>query len=236
MNIRNFRTIADEMMDDIRVDSMLKNKTLQRCMTKRPVQISKLLAAAACVVLIFGFANRSGFLLLNINPGDTGNQEMNIMAASNEGVDTLLGQPSDSMLEESGVVEDWQIKTLAEAENIFVDDFLIPSTIPENFKLETIFASGKSREAVEKITLSYFDGDRSFLIIEQKGQEQNMFVQYKQVEINGAGGYVKSDLSGGDQNVNSPVTELHWFKDGFHYSVAGLISEAEALEAAASMK
>lgn len=235
-DIRDFKIIADDIMSDIKANDSLKDITLQRCINKRHAPIGKILAAAACIIVIFGFVNMSGILQLNTNTVEPDNQEMNIMAAIDGGVDTLIEQTTNSVLPGIDIEDGIKIETLAEAERLFGTNFLNPAFVPENFMLDNIFAYRNEKETTDKIILTYLSGDQAFLIIEEKGDDQNGFANYKPVDINGVGGYLKSEPSEGSNNENNPDTELHWVKSGIHYSVTGMISENNALKVAKSME
>jgi hypothetical protein len=108
--------------------------------------------------------------------------------------------------------------------------------LPESFKLDKIYASGVGEHTAAKIVLSYSNGDKSFLVIEEKTEMQNGFDNFKKIDINGTTGYLKPGTAGEGDNTDTMDTDPHWFKNETHYSVMGLISEDEAVKIARSMK
>lgn len=230
--INDFKSIADEVMNDINMSEELKEKTLIRCTKKRQVPISKFLIPAACLLLIFGMMNIFGLLPSKTQLGKEENTQFNIMAGTGEGIVTLPGQLDP----ETGKDKNWLLNTQEEAKKSFGSFFLTPSYITGSFKLDKIHASGTDQPTATKIVLEYFTSDKSFLIIQEKSELQNGFVNFKTIDINGTSGYLKPSVSDDDANAEVQDTEVHWFKDGVHYSVMGLITEDEAIKVAISMK
>jgi len=241
-NMKDFRGIADDIMKEINVTEELKTKTLMQCMRKRHVTINKFLIPVACSVLLLGIVNMSGTLPLMTQTGDKNLEintdikpEVNPMIGSGDGIQPLPGQSNNNEASNSSTFTKLTFTTLDEAKKSFGDSILIPSYIPESFKLDEIYASGFDGHKATKVVLSYLAGDKSFLIIEEKIEVQNEFINFKTIDINGTTGYLKPSVSEGSENSGIPDIELHWYKEGTHYLIAGLITENEAIKIANTM-
>lgn len=235
--MENFRKIADEIMSDINVSEELKRKTLERCTRRKVIPISKVLVPAACFLLIFSIVNFSG--ILQNKPLTNGNGDMQtegiVTVRTAEGMESFPSQTGNDAIIDMYAVREWDIETLEEARDRFGDAFLKPSYIPGNYKLDRIRVSGPDENIADKVVLSYHDGDRSFSIIEEKDSVQQELTGYKTVDINGVTGYVR--VLPYDMGVNKEASgiEIHWFKEGVHYSITGLLTEDEAIKTASSM-
>ncbi len=234
-SMKDFKNIADEIMSDINAGEELKKKTLMQCTKKRPVPVIRILVPAACFVFILAAVSMSGLLSHKPNKGELGNmgnENFSIMSGTGEGIEILPGETGNSTGLENDKVKNWTYKTLEEASKGFGEFFLAPSFIPEDFELEQVYAEGSNDKEVTKVVISYLSGDKSFLIIEEKTDLQSGLMNFQAVDINGTKGYSKPYIEGGE----IPDAEIHWFKDGIHYSVCGLITEEEAINIARSMK
>lgn len=239
--LKDFKNIADEIMMEIKAGESLKEKTLSQCMKKRNASGRKLLAAAACLILVFGFTQL--YLKMPQTPSakERNNQEMNIMAAPGNNAETV-GTSMDTV-SEAGAVREWTPGTILEAGEAFGKEFLKPAAIPEGFKIGGISASGKVTGSADKIILNYIANDRSFMIIEEKAETaEGGFDNYRTVDINGVTGYIKSGAgvepgkTAGNEDIEVSEAEIRWFENGVRYAVTGLITEAEALDITLSMK
>lgn len=74
------------------------------------------------------------------------------------------------------------------------------------------------------------------MIIQEKEQMESEFINYKQVDINGTIGFLKTNILTDREDEDIMNIELHWFKDEVHYSIIGLITQEDAIEIARSMK
>lgn len=232
-NSMDFKKIADEVMDDIKVSSELRQKTLMRCKKTSHVGISKFLVPAACVVIIYAATNILGLMSPNTKPVRDMNSEVNIMSDASKGIDLLPGESAGLTLQVSETTQKWDLASKEEASKLFGTTFLTPEYIPEGFNFEKIQALGTDQQSANKVIFSYFKGKQSFLIIEEKTEMQNGLNGFTKIDINGAVGYLKANTSETEDNLD---TEVHWFKDGVHYSVSGLITKDEAIKVALSMK
>ena len=230
---KEFRGAADEAMRDINAGRELKERTLRQCMKKKHKPVGWLLTAAAGFVLTFGVLNITGLLQLGLWQDNVGNPQI-MLGEPGEDWNTVQGT-DNSMFPESSTVTDWVLETPEEAETVFGDAFLLPAYIPENYKLDEVHASGDGNTAY-KIVLTYFAGEQPLLIIEDITEQPLGFANYKRVDINGTAGYSKPETAGEESSAGDPDTEVHWFKNGVHYSVFGRITEGEAVKIAASMK
>lgn len=244
-NMKSFKNMADEVMQDINVSDSLKEKVLQRCTRRQRVPVVRLLATAACGVLILGILNFSGVLKIKTQPGGLDSQGPNIFSATSGQTEIMPGQSDVNIQNEPGTIKDWLFNTMEEAAKNFGSAFLVPSFIPEGFTQGTIYASGTDSMKAEKVILGYAAGERSFMIIEQKSSEKEGFLNFKTIDINGTEGYLKPETrdsdglpenGGKEAGTEITDTELHWFKDGVHYSVSGMITQEDAVKVARSMK
>jgi len=235
----NFRQAADEIMDDINVTQELKDRVLGRRKSRRGVPAAGLAAMAACAVLIFGILNFSGVLRNGYQPdtqdiqGTDSAMEANIFSATAEQSGTK---------EQTGIQEltgSQPGQTGAQPGQSFGSAFLTPSYIPEGFQLAETSVTGTDEKNADKIILSYVAEERTFIITEERMTEAGTFPDNEAIDINeaidnsetvvinGTEGYRKADSSG---------SQVHWFKDGVHYSVSGQITVEEAVKVARSMK
>lgn len=228
-SIRDFKKIADENMVDIKVSDQLKEKTLNKCRKKASVRMSKYLVPVACAAVILVTINLLGTLPKKDNiPEQEFATDMQIMTESTnkDSIFAVESTVSPSSVDEK--TKKWALGLPEEAQKAFGTEFLTPEYIPKSFQREGIQAFGQDEQNADKIILNYFDGTQSFLIIEEKIEKPNSFTGYKSIDINDTNGYVK--------NESKLDTEVHWYKEGVHYSVAGQISEEEAIKVALSMK
>lgn len=228
---KDFKIIADEIMSDIRVTEELKEKVLMRSMKKKKISINRYIAIAASFILIIGTINLFGMFSMQLLKEKEGNPDVNLLVDSDNNGETLPAQTDNSFI---GQKKRWILKTLLEAKRSFGDSFLSPSYIPEGFQLTKISATGTKKEIATKVVLSFNSDSQSFLVIEEKSNLQYGFINYKVIEINGTVGHLKPNTLSEDTN-NNLDTELHWLKNGIHYSVVGLISDDEAIKVAESM-
>lgn len=233
-DLKEFRSIADGYMSDIVADSRLKEKVLAGCGKKHQAPIGKLLAAAACFVLILGALNFSGLLQLRTQPQENINPESYI---AEPGFNTLAADAvQDNALVSPSGIQSWELESPEAAKKVFGGSFLQPSYIPESFKLYGIFASGDGNRAQE-ILLQYRDGERYFMVVENRQTaEATGLNNYESIEINGVKGYKKAVTSGLGGSEAAADTEVHWFRDGVHYAVSGQITGEEAVRIAEGMK
>ena len=223
--MKDFKNIADDIMRDIKVNEELKQKTLIKCANKKNISISKLLIPAACFILILKLENQE-----KQDEGFKNNIMMN--GEYSESIPESFGNNILSTKEE----KKWAIGTLDDAKIDFGRSFIIPTYIPQDYKLDQINASGFEEEKASKIVISYFSRDQSFIIIQEKTQIESEFDNYEKVDINGTIGLLKSNASIDMENEDSINTELHWSKNEIQYSIIGLITKEEAIKIARSMK
>ncbi len=231
--MRDFKNIANDIMKDIKVDENLKRKTLEKSLKKNHIPISKLLMPAACFLLIIGILNIYNILPLKNPKIQTEDSYTNI---SSSGGETELS-PGDSNINILNTEEkSWTIDTFDNAKRNFGNAFLIPTYIPEDYNIEEITASGFEEGNASKIIINYFLENKFFLIIQEKIQIENEFVNYEKVDINGTIGLLKENILISNKYEDTINTELYWSKDGINYSVTGLITQEDAIKIARSMK
>ncbi len=230
--MRDFKNIADDIMKDIKVNEELKEKTLSKCLKKKYRPINKLMIAAALFLLIIRITNVSHILPLKNQQNQDDTPENNIMS-----VDGIESTPENSISNiPSKEEKNWVIDTLDVAKRDFGNNFSIPTYITQNYKLQEINAWGFDEGEANKIILSYFSGEKSFMITQDKTQIENEYVNYEKVDINGNVGLLSINKSIDSENEYSMNTELYWSKNNIYYSIKGLITQEEAIKIAKSMK
>ena len=229
----DFKNIADDIMKDIKVNEELKEKTLSKCLKKKYRPINKLMIAAALFLLIIGIANISYILPLKNQQNQDDTPENNIIMS----VDGIESTPENSISNiPSEEEKNWVIDTLDSAKRDFGNNFSIPTYITQNYKLQEINAWGFDDGKANKIILSYFSGEKSFMITQDKTQIENEYVNYEKVDINGTVGLLNINKLVDSENEDSINTELYWSKNGIYYSIKGSIAQEEAIKIAKSMK
>jgi hypothetical protein len=239
-DIKDFKTIADEFMSDIQSNEKLRHATLARCKEKSRMPLGRILAAAACLTIVLGVAQMLPGLSRLPEAMEPGSQEMNIMltpynTAGTEGL-AASSAPGDSGVNKAAgddSYREWKLQSLSDAGQVFGEAFLTPYSIPEGFEKGEILASGRDTNSADRIILSYATKkDHSFLISEEKSASAaENFQDFRKVDIDGTTGYARSERTG-----EVEMAEVHWFKNRVHYTVAGAISEEEAIETAGSMR
>jgi hypothetical protein len=234
--LKDFKSMADEIMSDINAGEDLKRRTLAQCGKKNHILAGKVLIPAACLLLTFGLLNISGILPLKSQTAKEENTEINVLldGSYNTAQDTeaMPDSAADAQLQDNSEAITWTLSTTAEAGEVFGSAFLIPAYVPEDYQLDQIQASGSDESNADQITLSYRSGDKVFYIVEEKSALEEGFSEYKVIFINGIPGYINVEDETG---TGSPYTDLHWFTEGVHYCVSGQITEEEAVKAAGAM-
>lgn len=249
--LNDFKNIADEIMSDISASDDLKRRTLAQCRKKKHHSFGKVLIPAACLLLTFGVLNLSGIFPLKDNPAKEDNAEINILMESapdlakdtqpmtedtesvTKDTESMTDDTTSSLLQDNGNIQTWILSTTEEAGKSFGNSFLSPEYLPDEFQLDQIQASGTSQRNADRITMTYFEGDRSLYIIEEKTVSQDIDPEAKKISIRGATGYITS-LQENDK-TDSIYTVLYWFKDSVRYNISGQITEKEAVIIAEKM-
>lgn len=207
-NMKDFKSIADDMMSGIAVSERLKAQTLSKCAKKRRLVRTVLApAAAAAVVLVCVLAVSA--------PQPDGEDTPNVMMATETASALMAGQERDATPEQAGEFLDGAL--------------LMPGYAPEGFTLHGIRLAEDG--AYKRATITFSDGESYYVIIEETRQAASTSEGFKSADINGINGYVKSSGS-----AARPDTEAHWEVEGVHYAVTGSINEEEAVKIARSMK
>lgn len=204
-DIKDFKSIADEVMSGIKADEALKAKTLRSC--KRKALPVKFIPAAAFAVVAAAI-----MIAVIFSPGGGSNIPNVMMASESPGI-SVSAQPA----------------TVEDASAALGSAFLEPGAGPEGFSMQGIDVISESGYVF--VTIQFSDGVRSYLIIEEKTQMPLKFEGYEITDVNGTQGHLKSSVAGGITE-----TEVHWIKDGVHYTIMGELSDNEALDIARSMK
>ncbi|MDF2673747.1 MAG: hypothetical protein K0R09_2012 [Clostridiales bacterium] len=219
-SLNRFKSDADKIMHSINVSSELKEKTLKQLKVKKYNWTKLSLIPAACLTVVLMLVITPGSPLSKFypktqkgitNPGDTSNIMM--LDPGNPGNNTSK-----------------QLNSLDEAKKYLDGAVLIPSYIPKGFKLDTIQAVSSKAGIVENIYLTYTLEDMTFIISMEKDKEWKDFSLYRDVDVNGATGHIKSYVS------EQELSELRWFAGSVLYTVEGSLSEEQAIRIAQSLK
>lgn len=123
------------------------------------------------------------------------------------------------------------LKTLDEAKKYIGNGVLIPSYLPNGYKLKGIQAVSYDEDSRRSLWTEYVLGDKSFVIGVAQESEWKSFEGYKDVQINHMAGHIKS------YNDSSYTgSEIRWFAGKAFYTVEGAVSETEALKIAGSLE
>jgi hypothetical protein len=167
-SIKDFKSIADEIMSGISAGEPLKAKTMGRIKKARArfyiPAISAACAAAAIIALV----------LAVFQPGP-GSDLPGVMSATDS-------EPYAAVTAEKGI---------SDAKAVLQGLFLEPGYAPPGFTLDSVSVSGEGEYA--RAELVFTDGKRAYLITEEKTPLSLTFEGYKSVDINGRQGYVKSN-------------------------------------------
>lgn len=234
-SLNSFKSDADKIMHNIIVSSELKDKTLRQFRVKRYRWTKLGLVPAACLAVALMLVIAPGSPLSRFyhntkegitSPGDSPNIMMAGPENTNSQNSTLPENSGDAIKTNTSQ----QLNSLDEAKKYLDGAVLIPSYIPEGFKLDTIQAVSSAAGIVENIYLAYTLEDRTFVISMEKNKEWKDFSLYRDVDINNAAGHIKS------YDSDQELTELRWFVDKVLYSVDGSLSEEQAIRVAKSLK
>lgn len=246
--MKDFKKIADEAMSEIYVTEGMKDKVIAKSKGRSRIPAGRLIALAACGVLILGGLELTGALKLKNLQESQPNQQMNIFSATNTaapGVASTEGPKDTGGAEKAGAgngqaaAAEWKPANLDEAGASFGPDFLVPAYIPDDYKPGQINASGADTKNAVKVVISYSSGKHTFTINEQKesgeANDPELFKDYHKVKVGGSDGYVKTAATGGSSASGTANTEVHWFKNDTHYSVTGELTQEDALMTAELM-
>lgn len=234
-SLKEFKNDADRIMNNITVSSELRERTLTQLRSKRTNKPVLKLIPAVCLAaaLILVIAPGSPFSVFSKAPDEITNPEdtPSIMMADPSKTDTQISTlPANT--EESSIRPNTSIllNSLEEAKEYLDGAVLTPSYIPEGFKLDTIQAVSSNAGIVQNIYLAYTSKDMTFVISIEKDREWKDFSSYRDVDINGITGHIKS------YDSDQKLTELRWFVENVLYSVEGSLSEEQAVRIAQSLE
>jgi hypothetical protein len=178
--------------------------------------------AAAAVICLF-------FLSTWMISGDDTNQS-DPKTVTNDPANILRSDGDNSnLISGPNEMKSWDLVSENEAKQSFGNDLQLPMYIPMNFKLDRLHGFGKSREQLNKVIFTYIDGEKSYLVIMERSGRNEIPLGFIKVDINGTTGYLKKQ--DGAENLDA---ELHWYLNGIHYMVGGLITSQEAIKIALS--
>lgn len=259
IKLKDFKTIADEITENIVESSELKEKTLQRCQEKSHRRMRYTLIPAVClsaavlIMSIYRFSGSTGFnaeVKASKNPNASimmgsavketpvireGNLESssdkNGITAQTSGNETLPAPSEGTVTTPTGPKAAKQLASLEEAKKYLDGAVLVPSYVPKGFELQGIQAISSKSDEVMTISIFYAKGDKSLVITIEKDGMFKDFSSYSDADINGTPAHLKSLKDVGQENA-----EIRWFVSNVLYTVEGTLSEDEALKVARSLK
>lgn len=232
-NLKDFKSSMDRAMKDITVSDELKQKTLMKCRKSNKRLFRAVLIPAACFVVLLIVVFIKELPLKTQHPGseisNISTPNANIMMA--EGNSTLPISPEGSSVNPSRSTVSISLKTLNEAKEYLGNTPLTPSYLPSGFKLKGIQAVSYNEDSRRSLWMEYVSEDKSFVISIEKESEWKSFEGYKDIQINGMAGHIKS------YNDSSYIgAEIRWFAGKALYTVEGAVPETEAIEIAKSLE
>lgn len=230
-SLKDFKNSADEIMRDITVSQELKHKTLMRIKKRKSNFIKTALVPAACIMILLVSVSiwKLGTATTQPNKGINDIQNANIMNATEN--NTLPASPGKDITNNSKATVSGSLNSLEEAKKYIGNIPIVPSYLPDGAKLINIQGVSYNNENRKSIWIQYSLEDNTFVVsIEQKGQWES-FEGYKDVEVNGLKGHMKSY-----KDASYESSELRWFSDKNLYTVEGGIPIEETLKIARSLK
>lgn len=226
-NMKDFKSIADTALINLKVNDDLRRKTMKKLNSKRsswhrmalvPASCAAVLTLVICAV-VFYHGGKS------IQP-DSDNSGITTMMA-NDGVNTDK-TPGNTFTSDVQVLESWNLKTMDEVKEYMDGAALIPSYLPENSKLKEILAAGKKVGDPISIFMEFELNSRPFTISQNKGVTQKIENgDSEQIDINGIKASIDSNEFG---------TTIRWYKNDFMYDIQGSLSKEEAIKVTKSLK
>lgn len=146
-------------------------------------------------------------------------------------MNTFVGEQENSNMITESALKSWQVDTVEEIKALFPEQVLVPTYTSAPFTLESIHASGISREEVYQVVINYQMQDQFYSVIIEKSISDIEPQGFQIVDINGLKGFLKMEET--DEFLN---TELIWDLNGYHYVVNGYLSAEEAVKVAKSFQ
>ncbi|MEG0771755.1 DUF4367 domain-containing protein [Clostridium sp.] len=233
-NQKNFKSLADDIMKDIKVSEELKERTLIKCRESKSKRFIKTpLVPATCfgVVLLLIFIWGRSVKPWNTNDeiGKNNIENANVMLAPDNSTTEAHEGGEEIIL--PGPIVSSDIKTLDEAKKYLEVNVLEPAYLPNGFKLKEIHGVSNNDTETRNLWIEYFAQDKILVISVEGNTMWKSTEEYRIVDINGIKGYIKSFRN----NLNESA-ELRWFIGERLYTIEGTISEEEAIKVARSLK
>jgi Domain of unknown function (DUF4367) len=233
-SLKDFKSVADEIMEDITVSDKLKEKTLIKCRERTEKRFIKtaLVPTVCFSIVLFLIITRVPSVNLNNsheNPVNNGNEGASIMLAPDSTM--MQGADSGKEITPEGPVVSKNIQTFEEAKNYLNVDALEPSYLPNGFKLIEIYGVSNPDNGTRNLWIVYGAQDKSFTICVDGSSQWEIYDEYMEIEINKIRGYMRSYKDNFNENA-----ELRWFVNENLYTVEGAISEEDAVRVARSLK
>ncbi len=121
-----------------------------------------------------------------------------------------------------------ELNSMEEAREVYGDDLMLPTYVPEDFQLDRIHVLNGNMEQADKLILTFTSLEESYSVMVERTELQNKPLGTELVDINGLEGYLKKETP------EQLDVELNWFTNDSHYIINGIISSTEALKIARS--
>ncbi|MDF2986716.1 MAG: hypothetical protein K0R50_2226 [Eubacterium sp.] len=234
--MKDFKKISDEIMKDIVVGEELKASTLARCKRNSYKSVTGILVPAACVILIVTAVNLMGWFPHNRTAVRESNSQATLMLESAQSTGNMPRDSAQNQLKAAQSELQLEFQTWEQARMAFGEKALKPGFIPEGFKLNNVVGWGTDIQNANIITINYTAENAAFQVSQEKTGTRDGFEGFRRVDVHGVSGYVRTEEAKEDTAMKNQHTELHWLKDGIHYSVTGQLNEEMALKVAGSMQ
>lgn len=220
-SLNDFKDIADEIMKDIVVSDELKQETLRRISNKKEGLSKILIVPAACVIALI-----IAISLLNIT---LRTHSSNKLSNNNVQNANTLKTPINSA-ESSKSTISGSLNSLEDAKKFLGYSKLVFSYLPKNSKLIGIQGISFNNENRKSVYVQYALGNGTFVISIEQDNEWKSFEDYKDVDVNGRIGHIKTYKDGAYESA-----ELRWFEGKTLFSIEGEIVGDDALKTARSI-
>lgn len=142
-------------------------------------------------------------------------------------------QPAESTSPNNGGAAGSELSSLTsttlgsveEAKAAFGPGLLLPTVVPNGFKIDEIVAAGVKGEPARDVIVTYASGEADFTFMASRMSASFPPDLFTPTKVGGGDGFVFEQPE---------LVELYWMKDGIQYSVVGKLTADEAMKVAES--
>jgi len=142
-------------------------------------------------------------------------------------------QPAESTSPNNGGAPGSELSSLTsttlgsvdEANAAFGPGLLLPTDVPNGFKIAEIVAAGAKGEPARDVIVTYTSGEADFTFVASRMAASFPPDLFTKAKVGGGDGFVFEQPE---------LVELYWMKDGIQYSVVGKLTADEAIKVAES--